>query len=97
MTLFFIIFPHQANDYSHHSLSVRVLWRLIDVFCSGVCDVLGILGWFGIYRLVVDNLPSAPQVDELTENLLPIAIGFGVIFLALEMQVFYLFNFPQQI
>jgi len=85
----------QANDYSHLSLSVRVLWRLIDVFCSGVCDVLGILGWFGIYRLVVDTiLPSAPQVDELTENLLPIAVGFGVIFLAYEMQVFYLFKFP---
>jgi len=70
MTLFFIIFPHQANDYSHLSLSVRVLWRLIDVFCSGVCDVLGILGWFGIYRLVVDTiLPSAPQVGSFWRHL----------------------------
>ena len=86
MTLFLIIYPHQALDFSHLSPSARRKWRLIDIYCSAVCEVLGILGWFGIYRILVDNLPE--------HDVLLIALGFGIIIVAQIKQVFYPQNFP---
>ena len=85
MTLFLILFLHQALDFSHLSPSARRKWRLIDIYCSAVCEVLGILGWFGIYRILVDNLPE--------HDVLLIALGFGIIIVAQMKQVFYPHNF----
>ena len=85
MTLFLIIYPHQALDFSHLSPSARRKWRLIDIFCSAVCEVLGILGWFGIYRILVDNLPE--------DDVLLITLGFGIIIVAQMKQVFYHLSF----
>ena len=40
------------------------VWRLVDAFCTGSLDVLAILAWYGVYQLVVEKLPAAPQVGR---------------------------------
>ena len=39
-------------------------WRLVDALCTGVLEVVAILSWYGVYQLVVENLPTAPEVGS---------------------------------
>jgi len=77
----------QDRDFSHMSRFGVACWRFIDALCTGVLEVLGILAWYGVYQYVVENLPTAPEVNLLTENLLPILLGFVTGLLALMLQV----------
>ena len=39
-------------------------WRLVDALSTGVLEVLGILAWYGVYKYVVEKLPTAPEVGR---------------------------------
>jgi len=77
----------QDRDFSQNSKCAVFVWRLVDAFCTGSLEVLAILAWYGVYQLVVEKLPAAPQVDALTANCLPILLGFIIGLLALMLQV----------
>jgi len=77
----------QDRDFSDMSRCEMAFWRLVDALCTGVLEVVAILSWYGVYQLVVENLPTAPEVNLLTENLVPTLLGFVTGLLALMLQV----------
>ena len=59
-----IKFLDQDRDFSDLSQHSRVLWTITDGLCTGVLEVLIILGWFGVYDWAAELLPGPPQVEE---------------------------------